>query len=1220
MVQKISHLILTIIFVSGCNLPLDYLNTKSPDGFKFSESAGFSTAGISFEAFQQTLSPIMQQNCLGCHGDPSKPSPFMANPGDHLKLFTVVLERGYVNLSAPQTSIVVNKVGSGHNCWSNCSDNANDLKLAIELWAAQSVLGGADRKRTGSLRYTDAVLEPAQTENGTVVLQAEDGLLYGRSVVASHSKASNLKYWEGPNQSFYPNGGATREGLVDHCNKVDVFPLTPAEVIPDDNSLSVQAYSNNLYQLMQTNCASCHDSTHQFPHSIPGNPSLNHEVIKSNAFVNLTIPADSRLVKRLGEDNHNCWSNCQQNAQEMENAIAGWANEYVALQNQNPTVTAVPPQFDYFSGGSNAPSSSPYRVTELGYHPSNSNGWRPYNAGLNLKLINPYKLATYQQMVATGNYTNLNQVLLRRGAYITQAANGTPIPLINQELAGTDEVITSVFLMLPENVMNELMTLNFYAPKYNGNFYNASNNILRSVLTTDQINKIIYKALFERYLSFFFYGNALDGLRTHTLCPSSNPANCTPVIPVELFRANANSTFDNTFPFLLDGINPDQILDYVYLEMNNPNFNQNFTQNYFDATNVTVNLQNGAGVHNRYSFTENIPLRKTFTIANSDVTANFNDFFIGTPDNKYFSLAQRTPAMARYPINIRTAGNYRFWTKVQPMGPNDDSFQVRLKNSAGQIVSYYKESDGFVNPPAQSGNGVAGCIPLSNLGTSSEWFWTTFGYSATNPNYRYFRITNPGIYYLEVIEREDGMRADLVALSSDDAFKPNLNVVNEGLISDINRRILRYDISSLVGLADTYFSIEVKTFGTDNQAWLFRNPRFETPNGNIRAQNIQVEINGAYSFTDSAYTKVNVVVDNSQNILTYAPLLAQNLTGVATDNISFSFSKLEVTTDAPTVIEDDAPIPMEGVVCQHLDLFLKTIKPILFNVRLIEKSANDGYAVWANQSFPGTAGNTGTKPDFYRACIECHTEDHPYFKMTTFDDTTLCNQALSRVNFNNIDLSLLFRGVDGKFGHREFHMVQKLQANAASSDYVKDTFGPNGLYQEDWRGKVNTWTSTEINNLVTSNNLTGTDEAYVRAFRNQYKGIRFQRWTQNEINSFIATLPLTEQDPLNPTSLYNQINAANIVGEIKTSTDNLNTPQSLGQGTNLFDVVSPAETNGNGQLTKAISPINPDDHEKLFMKPTAQGNDEDFEGVKFFYKTLLKNWMLLEQQSYFQNN
>ena len=91
-------------------------------------------------------------------------------------------------------------------------------------------------------------------------------------------------------------------------------------------SISYQAFSTTVYPITCARCVSCH-ATQQPAHASP-DVAKAHDAIISNFKVNfLNIPT-SRMVKKLRDDNHNCWSDCEANALEMEAAIGEW-NEVI---------------------------------------------------------------------------------------------------------------------------------------------------------------------------------------------------------------------------------------------------------------------------------------------------------------------------------------------------------------------------------------------------------------------------------------------------------------------------------------------------------------------------------------------------------------------------------------------------------------------------------------------------------------------------------------------------------------------------------------------------------------------------------------------------------------------------------------------------------------------------------------------------------------------------
>ncbi|MDF2177866.1 LamG domain-containing protein [Aliiglaciecola sp. CAU 1673] len=88
-----------------------------------------------------------------------------------------------------------------------------------------------------------------------------------------------------------------------------------------------QLFADNLYPLLTQFCASCHTNSAAIPISpyfASSNVSEAYEAAKPR--INLDNPADSRLVGRLRDEFHNCWSNCPSDATALQNAIQRMAD------------------------------------------------------------------------------------------------------------------------------------------------------------------------------------------------------------------------------------------------------------------------------------------------------------------------------------------------------------------------------------------------------------------------------------------------------------------------------------------------------------------------------------------------------------------------------------------------------------------------------------------------------------------------------------------------------------------------------------------------------------------------------------------------------------------------------------------------------------------------------------------------------------------------------
>jgi mono/diheme cytochrome c family protein len=104
---------------------------------------------------------------------------------------------------------------------------------------------------------------------------------------------------------------------------------------------SKEAFEATVYPITKANCATCH--TVQAPTHASPDVNAAHDAAYSK--VNFANIPGSRLVRKLRDENHNCWSDCSSNADEMQTAIEDW---YAAIQDseeQNPTTPiTLPPE------------------------------------------------------------------------------------------------------------------------------------------------------------------------------------------------------------------------------------------------------------------------------------------------------------------------------------------------------------------------------------------------------------------------------------------------------------------------------------------------------------------------------------------------------------------------------------------------------------------------------------------------------------------------------------------------------------------------------------------------------------------------------------------------------------------------------------------------------------------------------------------------------------
>ncbi len=172
-----------------------------------------------------------------------------------------------VDLANPAVSAIVTKVAGGHNCWESSNAACRVQMISyIERWAAA----------TGGAATTVQLTQPVDRN---------------------------------------PQGAKS-------------FPAT----VTDLQSTSGYVYaSGDLYSLLRTHCAGCHaenSASPQQPFFASADINVAYDAVKSK--VDLNNPARSRLVVRLRQEAHNCWSNCGSNADTMQLAIEQLANTITA--------------------------------------------------------------------------------------------------------------------------------------------------------------------------------------------------------------------------------------------------------------------------------------------------------------------------------------------------------------------------------------------------------------------------------------------------------------------------------------------------------------------------------------------------------------------------------------------------------------------------------------------------------------------------------------------------------------------------------------------------------------------------------------------------------------------------------------------------------------------------------------------------------------------------
>ncbi len=188
--------------------------------------------------------------------------------------------RSVVNLDDPGASRVVSRVSDGHHCW---------LGAGQEEACATTIIGYIERWAAGAVA-TAATVQLA------------------------------------PRRAYRP-GGARR---------------VPAN-LADAQSLGLDlAAPGQVLGMLQRYCADCHSDTApvpQVPYFASADPAIAFAALRSR--ISLNDPAQSRIVLRLYPEAHNCWSDCEANADELRGAIAALAGQVEPTEVDPALVTSM---------------------------------------------------------------------------------------------------------------------------------------------------------------------------------------------------------------------------------------------------------------------------------------------------------------------------------------------------------------------------------------------------------------------------------------------------------------------------------------------------------------------------------------------------------------------------------------------------------------------------------------------------------------------------------------------------------------------------------------------------------------------------------------------------------------------------------------------------------------------------------------------------------------
>lgn len=1135
------------------------------------DGVGIYDRSASIRAFGEFVHPVLRTGqCLNCHGDSESYSPFFSKSNLESS-WAASVEGGKIDYNNPRKSRLVQRaLDENHNCGVNCETWGNQLLAGVTQWASieknlRDVAKG--RGHTTHLQsFNDALKNSrwAQTENGVVMLQAEAGELLGRARVGSHSKASGTQYVSG-----------------------FILPVHPYDV-------TVRNGSNRV---------GCNVASASLDSGTNG-PFVADEVVRhvaQDGHLPYSVSVGAYIIR---PDKRAAYRTALQNGTVNDTNLMTMILKNGSYKpGQNPDLGGAPVTVDNIFRV--LPGMRSWDELErIKADSSEKNFFGPrfnsayYSSETIMNIINRMPDDYRKFIVYRAVWNRI------RGLYYNNpgAGNESDRPLTNKipfiRPGTTYDTFNEFFPLSYEQsddvLFGNALSMDGFVHYYiepasrqpnqdvQTRFYNASRGEIQSMrksydmtLGSTRVN-----------LLNMFVGS---GSEQQTLVDEESKKSFSETLHLELrssscINCHGDGSTRSQFSQASSLLSWEIIKNNKFVNLNNPASSRMVQR--------VIQERHNCGNSNQCDL-----LGNKFIDSISKWGSTVNNFIDTLPQTSGFiaySQRDRTPAHARYHFIVKEQGRFNVWLKLRTMA-GGDNFYVRILNSDNKMV------DSFVK-----GGSKENCTDDYDFAEDiADWTWTLPS-RGNGENRRYWELS-PGEYTLEVFERLDGAQIDMVAISSNPEFAPHDNVIDEGNISAPRPNVLRYDISERIG-KEAYFEVELINF--NNESWMLKNPRFISPHTNIRVSGIKVRINEVYEFNNATWNSIERVVGNDR-VMTFAPLLAIKQAGT-NDNFSFEFSGLEATSDPVSVVKDDKPIIYDGRKCLRLDLFVKTVEPILNTVSLMLKDDN-GYEDYV-ASFPGSNRNVIGRPQIYN-CTTCHNEGHPYFKMTTFFDPNetnldkkygeFCAQALSRVDFENFYGSLFIRGLNGTHNHPKLHFMEDANYNSSNTDFLRDG---SGNVVRTWMGsKYARYTASELR--VT--NYSGSSRTYLEKFVGQPKVFEYMKYSGA---TWIDNVNIINPND-NSVSLYDEI----MLQEDDISPNAPYSSRSRNTGTNRWYVINP-ESYVNNQTALPPGIYTGTNRNNLRSKQLvidrSINTPELFEEIKAKYREGVIRWMEAEKAAY----
>ena len=243
--------------------------------------------------------------------------------------------------------------------------------------------------------------------------------------------------------------------------------------------------------------------------------------------------------------------------------------------------------------------------------------------------------------------------------------------------------------------------------------------------------------------------------------------------------------------------------------------------------------------------------------------------------------ADPTPVDTRIVTNETRALEIELNDSTNPLKSNSVNVPVSTATRTAPMVTGTDVDGDFIWVP-ETGQPALGAT-ATNAGRASF----SFRVPVTGNNFS----LSAGNHTMELRQREDGFKIYRIIVTSD----PSFNGVE---VDDYFGVTLEFDMGSKINVPGASFKIDVTDY--DLYSYKFSNPRILTPGPNLLVKGIKLLINGAWNPQHSTYTLVDKVVTETDGKLSDFSMVALKDQGSSVDKVSFTFEKLEVTTQTGT--------------------------------------------------------------------------------------------------------------------------------------------------------------------------------------------------------------------------------------------------------------------------------------------------------------------------------